>query len=189
MPRKEYIFFLVVAAAFILSYMKGEITIPSNVSIPSEDVNSIITSVKHSITEIKNIFEDMFARESLNDPENQKLLERIIYEMHNIEREKRGLEPLEWDPNLARIAKKHSEWMAKTGRFMHTYQVNFRVWGENIYMGPTGGSVYDVAKEAMKSWMNSKGHRKNILNEKFKRIGVGVACNGTIVYITVEFAG
>jgi len=68
--------------------------------------------------------------------------------------------------------------------------------GENIGMMPTGnveGNGYvissnDVANAMMKGWMNSPGHRANILESDYNFIGVGVAYNGyNTYYLTQDF--
>ncbi len=52
---------------------------------------------------------------------------------------------------------------------MFTKCPGFRTVGENIAVG------YPTAAAVMKGWMNSSGHRKNILNKSFTRIGLGLA--------------
>jgi uncharacterized protein YkwD len=68
--------------------------------------------------------------------------------------------------------------------------------GENIYKIPTGQltdgryvdhTVEDIAENIMTGWMNSKGHRENILSEKYNKIGVGVAYDGKYYYATQNF--
>ncbi len=68
--------------------------------------------------------------------------------------------------------------------------------GENISMMPTGnvqGHGYisndadSVARAVVESWMNSPGHKANILNQGYDRLGVGVAYDGTYYYSTQDF--
>ena len=67
---------------------------------------------------------------------------------------------------------------------MKQFGVSYRAAGENIAMGQRS------PKEVVTAWMNSEGHRKNILNSSFTKIGVGVAqkSNGTL-YWTQMFIG
>jgi uncharacterized protein YkwD len=55
---------------------------------------------------------------------------------------------------------------------MKRYGYNYRWAGENVAAGQSS------PQDAMRSWMNSSGHRKNILNGKFRDIGVGYARGG-----------
>ncbi|SFY47661.1 sigma-70 family RNA polymerase sigma factor [Streptomyces sp. F-1] len=99
----------------------------------------------------------------------------------NQERAKAGCSPLTEDPQLDRAAQAHSDDMAARHFFDHVNPdgadpgqritaagYRWSTYGENIAMGQqTPASV-------MNSWMNSPGHRANILNCSFKNIGVGV---------------
>lgn len=88
----------------------------------------------------------------------------------NAARARSGLPPLEVDPGLMNRARNHARWMAGNRNMAHGQGVT-----ENIAMGQTSAS------EAVSSWMNSSGHRSNMLNGGHTRIGVGVAysSNGT----------
>ena len=56
---------------------------------------------------------------------------------------------------------------------MKSFGINYRSAGENIAAGQT------TAESVMKSWMNSPGHKKNILSPNFTHIGVGYAKGGS----------
>lgn len=67
--------------------------------------------------------------------------------------------------------------------------------GENIGKMPTGNvlglgyvsnDVESIAQAQVQSWMNSPGHRSNILNSNYDRIGVGVAYDGSLYYISTQ---
>jgi uncharacterized protein YkwD len=89
-------------------------------------------------------------------------IEEQIIQLTNFERAKYRLPPLEADPELMKSARQHATWMTVNQRMVHTN----RPVAENIAMGqPTG-------QDAMNSWMNSSGHRANILNGGHRRIGV-----------------
>ena len=106
-------------------------------------------------------------------PVEAKLVERV-----NAERRRFGLRPLILDMRLMRTARRHNGWMARSGAFQHG---NYPV-AENIAMGQR-----DTA-QAMNSWMNSSGHRANILNAGYTKIGVSAyrSRNGSI-YWTQQF--
>jgi uncharacterized protein YkwD len=91
---------------------------------------------------------------------------------------------LAWNGLLAKAAYDHSNDMKMNGYFSHTGRdnrspgerikaagYNWRTYGENIAMGQTTEQI------VMKSWLNSEGHCKNIMNKNFKEIGVGRAGN------------
>jgi uncharacterized protein YkwD len=80
----------------------------------------------------------------------------------NAERARHGLPALELDPNLTQTARQHTWWMTRNRSLQHG---NYPV-AENIAMGQTS------SHEVVRSWMNSSGHRANILNRGHRRIGV-----------------
>ncbi|MFI9566735.1 sigma-70 family RNA polymerase sigma factor [Streptomyces rishiriensis] len=99
----------------------------------------------------------------------------------NQERATAGCGPLTEDPLLRKAAQGHSDDMAARGFFDHTNPdgadpgkritaagYRWSTYGENIAMGQ------QTAQSVMTSWMNSPGHRANILNCDFKNIGVGI---------------
>ena len=89
-------------------------------------------------------------------------IEKNIVDFTNRERVRRGLLPLEIDKKLVESARGQAKWMTKTRRLEHTR----KPVGENIAMG------YRNSKEVVRGWMNSSGHRANILNSGYRRIGV-----------------
>ncbi len=108
-----------------------------------------------------------------------ELINRVV-ELTNIERTKAGLQPLTLDLQLVDAAQDHSFDMAQDDFFSHTgadgsnvgsrvkdtgYQ--YSTVGENIAAGQT------TAEQVVEGWMNSPGHRANILNANFTEIGIG----------------
>jgi hypothetical protein len=101
-------------------------------------------------------------------------LARDIHLRVNDERAARGLPPLSWDEGLAALARAWSEEMLATG-YRHSPEArrvhpDFVGIGENIVMGPRD------AGEAHVSWMESDGHRDNLLYPGYTAIGIGVVC-------------
>lgn len=126
-------------------------------------------------------------------------IERRAFEQTNSERKRQGLSPLIWDASLCRMARIHSEDMARVGSFTHLSPegsrlreraeavgiVHYTVLGENIaynlgYDDPGGFAV--------ERWMLSPKHRANILYTEFKSMAVGtfVADDGS-VFLTQTF--
>jgi uncharacterized protein YkwD len=129
-------------------------------------------------------------------PTGNAALEAEVVTIVNTERAKAGCPALTADDRLIAAARGHSADMAARGYFSHTTPegVEFATritsagyrWsgaGENIAKGQR------TPADVMTSWMNSAGHKANILNCGFKNIGVGVAADaqGSLVW-TQEFA-
>lgn len=111
-------------------------------------------------------------------------LEAKMLEMVNKERIEKGLKPLQADPELRAVALAHSRDMFARGYFSHHTPekkdpfdrmresgVRFRTAGENLAMART----VPVAHTGL---MNSPGHRANILNPSYGRVGIGIADGG-----------
>jgi uncharacterized YkwD family protein len=109
--------------------------------------------------------------------------EKEVVRLVNIERMKQGLPTLIYHDDLSRIARMKSEDMRKNNYFDHvspTYGspgdmliaegYRYSICGENIAYGQR------TAADVVDAWMNSPGHRANILNAKFTHIGVGLDC-------------
>lgn len=116
-----------------------------------------------------------------------------VIRLVNIERANYGLSPLSENSTLGDYAQLRSKEIVSS--FAHTRPdgtpaLNYlrglgtlRTYGENIAMGqPTPEAVVDA-------WMNSEGHRANILNEKFTMIGVGCYKSGGAYYWVQIFGG
>lgn len=111
-----------------------------------------------------------------------KAIENEVIRLVNVERSKRGLQPLTAHWELSRVARYKSQDMINKNYFSHTsptygspfdmmetFGIRFSAGGENIAMGQR------TAAEVMNSWMNSPGHRSNILSPTYTHIGVGLA--------------
>jgi len=123
--------------------------------------------------------------------------QKKVVELVNVERSKNGLKPLTMNTELSKVATLKSQDMAKLNYFDHTsptygspfdmmkkYGISYRTAGENIAMGQT------TPEQVMQGWMNSPGHRANILKSSFTQIGVGVAKNSSgRLYWTQQFIG
>ncbi|MBX4192359.1 CAP domain-containing protein [Candidatus Parcubacteria bacterium] len=131
-----------------------------------------------------------------------KTVESEIFRMLNEERTKNGLGALKSDTTLQNVARAHSDDMLKNNYFSHTDLTGCNsacrvtnagyTWsavGENIYfMKGYNLSATETAKMMVDGWMNSPGHRANILNTSYTFHGVGVAQVGSTVYATDDFA-
>ena len=132
------------------------------------------------------------------EPPERQIVAEIFREV-NRAREKKGLHPLKENPQLQRVARRHSEDMATrhfTGHLNPDGQdvvdrlraegiEEFIAVGENIF---TGKGVADPAPVAVREWLKSPGHRKNLLNPRYTEGGIGIAEGETdAIYITQVF--
>ncbi len=105
-----------------------------------------------------------------------------VFELTNAERKKKDARPLALNIALSKLARAHSENMARQGKMEHTLDDKspfdrmrdakylFLRAGENIGMGEDGITIEMI----IEAWMDSDGHRKNILEIEYTEIGVGV---------------
>ena len=130
-------------------------------------------------------------------------VEEAVFAMSNDIRRRHGLPVLLKDESSRDAARGHSADMFNRNYFSHTdpegrtvkerlpASLGARHWGENIWTG----SGYDprqiqhLAQTIMAGWMNSSGHRKNILSPDYSHLGVGVITNYQEVKATQVFIG
>jgi uncharacterized protein YkwD len=122
--------------------------------------------------------------------------EQQLINLINAERISQGRPPLSISPLLMQVAEAHSQDMIDRNFFDHTNPdgldpgdrldnagYHWMTWAENIGAGQT------TAQEMFDVWMNSSGHRANILNGDVTEIGIGYATGGTYGhYWTAIFA-
>ena len=107
-------------------------------------------------------------------PLNNGVLKRV-FDLTNIERSKAGLPPLTFNSKLTAAAQKHSQNMAMQDFFDHRQLVE-RVRAEGYQYSRIGENIsagQSTPESVVQGWMNSPGHRKNILNSQFRELGVG----------------
>lgn len=124
------------------------------------------------------------------------LFQQEVVDLVNQERTNRGLNPLKFNSELSNVATVKSQDMIDKNYFDHTsptygspfdminqFGISYTAAGENIAMGQKS------PQQVMDSWMNSPGHKANILSKDFTEIGVGIASNGSSLYWTQMFIG
>ncbi|MEV5974011.1 CAP domain-containing protein [Streptomyces sp. NPDC051921] len=118
-----------------------------------------------------------------------------VVALANAERRRAGCPPLRSDARLREAAQRHADDMAARVSYAHvgkdgrdagdrisTAGYDWSSWGENIHRGP------ESPAQAVEDWMNSPGHRKNILNCAFQDIGVGVNLRANGPWWVQDFA-
>ncbi len=146
--------------------------------------------------QIKNpnlIYPGQILNVPLTDSSVTSFESEVVRLVNNIRRQN-GLSPLTQDWELSRVARYKSQDMRDKGYFSHTsptygspfqmiraFGLSYRTAGENIARG------YSTPQAVVNGWMNSSGHRANILNPSFTKIGVGYVASGH--YWTQMFIG
>jgi uncharacterized protein YkwD len=197
-----------ISAFIVLSFLLTVIvSLPSSPLIKHLVTNSQVGSVLVANTSLfEKRLNDIFGgalNETLNfmtvKPESNELVnlrftvkngtvdpqaEQEMFRMVNTERSKAGLELVAFDNPLRDVARAHSNDMFKRGYFSHytpdgispfdrmnNAGINYIYAGENLALAPSTALAHQ-------GLMNSPGHRANILNPNFKKIGIGVIDGG-----------
>ncbi|HBG4628604.1 TPA: sporulation protein [Clostridioides difficile] len=185
---------------------KPESNKPDN-NKPEDNNNSGSTDKPDNNKPESNKPEDNNNSDSTNKPDDNNnsgstsesfsAYQKEVVDLVNIERAKAGLNPLTLDSSISNVATKKSQDMIDNNYFSHNsptygspfdmlkkFGISYKTAGENIAMGQK------TPKEVVNAWMNSEGHRKNIMNPNFSKIGVGVAQkSGGSIYWTQIFVG
>lgn len=124
-------------------------------------------------------------------------MEEQIRQQINAIRQKQGLAPLSLNTKLAQVARSYSQRMAEQKFFSHTSPAGdniedraraagifYFMIGENLF---TSTNIPQPATAAVQGWMNSPGHRANILRPEYRETGIGVWQIGNTYYITQLF--
>ncbi len=121
--------------------------------------------------------------------------EQQLVDLINSERVKAGLSPLTIDIELSEVARIKAQDMIDNNYFSHTsptygspfdmmksFGITFKSAGENI-------AINSSVQKAHVAFMNSEGHRANILNSSYTHVGIGIASKGGSLYISEMFIG
>lgn len=146
-----------------------------------------LSEIKAANPSIKN-YDLIYPGQKINIPSvnsSVAAFEREVVRLVNEIRVQNGLKPLMQDWQFSRVARYKSQDMRDLGYFSHTsptygspfemmksFGISYRTAGENIAKG------YSSPKAVVDAWMNSPGHRANILNSSYTHIGVGYVANG-----------
>lgn len=145
-----------------------------------------------------------YAQKSSQSRKNlDPILEENIFRYTNEERRGKGLPALQRSKALRFVARKQSSNMCHTQTFRHESKsfpkgwetftgrlekVGLKAGGENIGYRTLTRNPDDWARKVVRGWMESPGHRKNILNPKFRYLGVGISGCETLGYATQVFS-
>lgn len=124
-------------------------------------------------------------------------METQVRQQINVIRQKNGLNSLKHNEKLAQVARQYSQKMATQKFFSHTSPqgdtmvqrvrsagIFYWMLGENLFMGT---HLPQPVGDAVQGWMESPGHRENILRPEFRETGIGVWRKGNTYYFTQLF--
>ncbi|WMJ78834.1 MULTISPECIES: CAP domain-containing protein [unclassified Sedimentibacter] len=158
----------------------------NNINYTNTDYNQAESSAQKQPAENSQAETKQTANSSTKSS-NSSYEQRVV-QLVNVEREKNGLNPLVLDSSISNVARAKSKDMADNNYFAHqsptygsagdmlrNFGINWSAWGENIASGQ------NTPEQVVNAWMNSEGHRANILSTNFGKIGVGYVTdsNGT----------
>lgn len=119
---------------------------------------------------------------------------RQVFVLANEARIQAGVGRLDWDPALAQAAFRHCLRMAEEGPISHQYPgepdlgartaqagAHFSVIEENVAVGPTADAIHE-------EWMQSPGHRANLLSPEVDRVGVAVVAARGALYAVADYS-
>ena len=146
-----------------------------------------LSEIKSANPQIKN-YDLIYPGQIINIPGKDSTVtayEQEVIRLVNEIRAENGLKPLTYDWELGRVARYKSQDMKDNNYFAHNspvygtpfqmirnFGISFRSAGENIARG------YATPQAVVNGWMNSSGHRANILNANYTKIGVGYVADG-----------
>ncbi len=117
-----------------------------------------------------------------------------IFALGNQARAQAGVAKLAWDPALAAAALQHCRRMAAEGPISHRYGgepdltsraaqagAHFSVIEENVAVGPSPSAIHQA-------WMQSPGHRENLLNPEVDHVGISVVYSRGVLYAVADFS-
>lgn len=146
-----------------------------------------LSEIKNANPQIKN-YDLIYPGQKINIPtldSSVTAYEQEVIRLVNEIRVENGLKALTYDWELSRVARFKSQDMKDNNYFAHNspvygtpfqmiknFGISYRTAGENIAKG------YATPQAVVNGWMNSSGHRANILNASYTRIGVGYVANG-----------
>jgi len=166
---------------------------------PVEQTKPTAPTTQTPVTETKPTVPVTETTTNVNDKFMAKV-EQLIFQKVNEERAKVGASTLTYNSTMEKYARIKSQDMGDKNYFAHedlqgnlmtermkNDGVTYKAWGENIaYIGGVTDEN-ELANQFMTNWMNSPGHKANILSTNFSSIGVGVYKIGNKVYATQEF--
>jgi uncharacterized YkwD family protein/spore coat assembly protein SafA len=200
---KKLIVFMLSIAILATTFLVGVSAATTHKVVSGDTMWKIAVKYEVGLSEIKSANPHVsnpdliYPGQILNIPttdDNTLNYEKEVVRLVNEIRAENGLKELTYDWELSRVARYKSQDMKDNRYFSHTspvygspfqmmksFGIKYRTAGENIARGQTTPQI------VVNAWMNSSGHRANILNSSFTKIGVGYVASGN--YWTQMFIG
>ncbi len=194
MRKKSKIFLTVVMVLVVVVFSVPIVGAATHTVVRGDSMWKIATRYQVGVSEIINANPQIanpnliYPGQKLTVPEIDSTVatyEQQVVDLVNEIRVKNGLSRLSVNWELSRVARYKSQDMADRSYFSHTsptygspfqmikaFEISYQTAGENIAKG------YRTPQAVVDGWMNSAGHRANILNASFKAIGVGYSADG-----------
>lgn len=128
------------------------------------------------------------------DAPDQRAAAEQIFALANEARAQAGVGRLQWDPALAAAALQHCQRMAQEGPIAHRYGgeadvagraaqagAHFSVIEENVAVGPSADGIHE-------EWMQSPGHRQNLLSADVDHVGIAVVAARGVLYAVADYS-
>jgi uncharacterized YkwD family protein len=164
------------------------------VQTPGQEAGTANQAKPEAKPEAPEVTPDKSTDEKQETSSELSAFEQEVVKLTNAEREKQGLSALKIDTELSKVARIKSQDMKDNNYFDHNsptygspfdmmkkFGISYTSAGENIAQGQ------QTPEEVVQAWMNSQGHRENIMNSSFTHIGVGYVESGN--YWTQQFIG
>ncbi len=203
MNMKKLFSFILGAAVIVSAFTFSASAAVYHTVVPGDTMWRIAVKYEVGLSEIKRANSDIsnpdliYPGQVLNIPSADITVatyEGEVIRLVNEQRRKHGLKELVYNWELSRVARYKSQDMKVNGYFSHTspvygtpfqmiksFGIAYKSAGENIARGQSSPQA------VVNAWMNSSGHRANILNASFTEIGVGYVAEGN--YWTQMFIG
>ncbi len=191
---KKLFLFILSVVMIVPMFMTGVSAAATHTVVAGDSMWKIAVKYQVGLSEIKNANPQIsnpdliYPGQVLNIPATDSTVlnyEQEVIRLVNEIRVENGLKALTYDWELGRVARYKSQDMKDNKYFSHTspvygspfqmiknFGISYRTAGENIAKG------YSTPKAVVNGWMNSSGHRANILNASFTHIGVGYVAEG-----------
>ena len=200
---RKIVLFVLIIATLVATFVLGASAATTHTVVKGDSMWKIAVKYQVGLSEIKSANPQIanpdliYPGQVLNIPTTDASVtnyEKEVIRLVNEIRVQNGLRELTYDWELCRVARYKSQDMRDNRYFSHTsptygspfqmmksFGITYRTAGENIAKGQA------TPQAVVNAWMNSSGHRANILNSSFTHIGVGYVADGR--YWTQMFIG